>query len=105
MVLDLAKCIVFLVILSNGAEKWFRSLTPRLVTNWQQLSTLFLRQFQVTKQFVISLAHLGNVKQQERESLKSFLNCFTKELSRVRWVPNAGALAHLTNGVLPETAF
>ena len=36
-----AKCRVFAVILSNGAKKWFRSMTPTSVTNWQQLSTSF----------------------------------------------------------------
>ena len=63
----------------------------------------FLRQFQATKQFVVPLAYLGNVKQKKGESLKSFLNRFTMELSKVRWAPNAGVLAHLTNGVLPKT--
>ena len=75
------------------------------ITSWQQLSTSFLRQFQVTKQFAMPLAHLGNVKQHEGESLKSFLNCFATKLSRVRWAPDAEVLAHLTNGVLLETAF
>ena len=62
MVLDNAKCRVFTITLSNGAKKWFRSITPDLVTSWQQLSTNFLRQFQETKQFVAPLAHLDNVK-------------------------------------------
>ena len=55
-------CKVFTVTLSNRAKKWLRSMTPGPVTNWQQLSTLFLRQFQATKQFAMPLAHLGNVK-------------------------------------------
>ena len=53
----------------------------------------------------MSLAHLRNVKQNEGENLKSFLNHFITELSRVRWAPDAGVLAHLTNGVLPKTPF
>ena len=84
MVSNLAKCRVFVVTLSNRAKKWFRSMTLGLVTSLQQLSTSFLRQFQETKQFVVSLARLGNVKQKKGESLKSFLNRFTTELSRVR---------------------
>ena len=105
MVSDLAKCMVFTITRSNGAKKWFRSLTLGSVTSWQQLSTSFLRQFQATKQFAVQLAHLGNVKQNEGESLKSFLNHFTTELSRVRWALDAGVLVHLTNGVLLETPF
>ena len=62
MVSDLAKCRVFVVTLSNGAKKWFRSMTLGSVTSWQQLSTLFLRKFQATKQFVVPLPYLGHVK-------------------------------------------
>lgn len=37
--------------------------------------------------------------------MKSSLNYFTIELSRVRWALDLGVLAHLTNGVLLETTF
>ena len=94
MVPDLAKCRVFVVTLSNGAKKWFRSMLSGSVTSWQQLSTLFMRLFQATKQFVVPLAHLGNVKQKKGESLKSFLNHFITKLSRVRWAPDVRVLAH-----------
>ena len=53
----------------------------------------------------MSLAYLGNVKQKKGESLKSYLNYFTMELSMVRWALDAGVLANLTNGVLLETPF
>ena len=59
----------------------------------------------MTKQFAVLLAHLGNVKQKKGESLKSYLNHFTMELSRVRSALDAGVLSHLINGVLPETPF
>ena len=35
MVSDKAKYKVFAITLSNGAKKWFRSLTPGSVTSWQ----------------------------------------------------------------------
>ena len=38
-----AKCRVFVVTLINGAKKWFRSMTLGSMTNWQQLTTTFLR--------------------------------------------------------------
>ena len=37
--------------------------------------------------------------------MKSYLNRFTTELSRVRRAPDAGGLAYLINGVLPESPF
>ena len=105
MVSNLANWRVFIVTLSNDAKKWLRSLTSSSISTWQQLSTSFLRQFQVTKQFAVPLTHLGNVEQQEGESLKSYLNQFVTELSSVRWALDARVLAHLTNKVLLETLF
>ena len=51
------------------------------------------------------MAHLGNVKQKKGEALKSYINCFNEMSNFVTWLSNAGVLAHLTNGVLPETLF
>ena len=34
MVSDLAKCRVVVVTLTNGANKWFRSMTPGSITSW-----------------------------------------------------------------------
>ena len=62
LVSKLEKCIVFAVTLTGGAKKWFRSILVRLITNWQQLSTLFLQYFQATRKRSIPSTHLGNVK-------------------------------------------
>ena len=89
--------------LSNGAKKWLKSLSLGSIATWSQLCIAFLRKYQVKKKFAVLLAYLGNVKQQENKSLKSFLNRFTTKLSRVRWALDARVLAHLTNGVPPDT--
>ena len=77
----------------------------RSITSWHQLSTSFLRQFQATKKSAIPLVHLRNIKQKKGESLKSYINHCTEKSSCVTWSPNEGVLAHLRNGVLPETPF
>ena len=84
LISDMAKCRVFAVTLASRAKKWLKSITPRLIVSLQQLSTSFLQQFQATKQFIIPLAHLGNVKQRKSESLKSYLNRFTVKSAHVR---------------------
>ena len=43
IVSDHDKCRVFNTTLRNGVKKWFKSLIPSSVTNWQQLSIAFLR--------------------------------------------------------------
>ena len=76
LVLELAKCRVFAVTLTGGAKKWFRSIPIRLVTSWQQLSSSLFQHFQATRKTTIPLAHLGNVKQKNRETLKLYINRF-----------------------------
>ena len=96
---------MFAITLMGGAKKWFRSIPTWSVTNWQQLSTLFLQHFQVTRKIAIPLAYFGNVKQKKGETLKSYINHFNDMSDFVTWSPDAGILAHLTNGVLPKTPF
>ena len=48
---------------------------------------------------------MGNVKQKKSESLKSYSNRFNEMSKFVTWSPDARVLAHLTNGMLPETPF
>ena len=58
----MANCRVFSITLTCGAKKWLRAVPAGSISGWQQLSTLFLQHFQATRRFVVSLAHLGNVK-------------------------------------------
>ena len=105
LVSNLAKCRVFDVTLTRGAKKWFRSIPAGSITSWQQLSTSFLRHFQATRKIAIPLVHLGNLKQKQGETLKSYINYFNDMSNFVTWSPDARILAHLTNGVLLEISF
>ena len=82
-----------------------RTVLTGSISSWQQLSTLFLQHFQVTRRFAIPLALLENVKQKKGEALKLYINCFNKMSNFVTWSPDARVLAHFTNRVLPETPF
>ena len=57
----------------------------------------------MTKRSAIPLAHLENVKQKKGETLKSYINHFNEMRNFVTWSPDTKVLAHLINGVLPET--
>ena len=94
-----------MVTLTGGANKWFRSIPVGLVTTWQQRNTSFLQHFQATRKITIPLAHLNNVKQKKGENLKSYINRFYEMSNFVTWSSDARILAHLKNGVLPETSF
>ena len=105
LVSEMAKCRVFVVTLTCGAKKWFRVISTGSISSWQQLSTSFLQYFQATKRSDVPLAHSGNVKQKKGESLKSYINHVNEVLNFLTWSPDTGVLAHLTNGVFPETPF
>ena len=105
LVSELAKYRVFSIILTTGAKKWFRSISARTISSWQQLSTSFLQHFQTTRKSIVPLAHLGNVKQKKGKNLKSYINYFNKMSNFMAWSPDAGVLTDLTNGVLLETLF
>ena len=105
LVSELAKCRVFVITLIGGAKKWFRSIPAGSISSWKQLSASFLQYFQATRKTAIPLTHLGNVKQNKGETLKSYINRLNKMLNFVTWPPDAGILAHLTNRVLPEIPF
>ena len=45
LVFELTRCRVFAVILTAGAEKWFKAIPARIISSWQQLSTSFLQHF------------------------------------------------------------
>ena len=105
LVSKLAKYRVFVVTLTGGTKKWFRSILARSVTSWQQLSTSFLPHFQSTRKTAIPLAYLGNIKQKKGETLKSCINHFNNMSNFMTWSSDARILVHLTNGVFPETSF
>ena len=105
LVSEMAKCRVFAVTLIGGAKKWLRVIPARSISSWQQLSTSFLQHFKVTKRFVVSLAHSGNVRQKKGKTLKSYINYFNAMSNFVTLSLDAVVLAHLTNGVHPETSF
>ena len=95
---ELAKGRVFVVTLTGGAKKWFKSIPTGSVTSLKQLSTLFLQHFQATRKTTILLAHLYNVKQKKGGTLKSYINCFNEMSNFMTCSPDAGILAHLING-------
>ena len=76
-----------------------------MISSWQQLSTSFVQHFQATRKGDVLLAHVGNMNQKKSETPKSYINRFNEMSNFMTWSPDARVLAHLTNGVPPETPF
>ena len=68
---DLAKDKVFTMMLNNRAKNGSSCWNQIPITNWLQLSTKFLRQFQATKQFSVPLGtwEMWNSENERHSSL------------------------------------
>lgn len=72
-------CRAFPLTLKGATQAQFTSLAPNLVHHFDYLSQLFLLQFLASSQRRRPTTYLLIVKQQENESLKSYLFKFNKE--------------------------
>jgi len=76
---DEVACQAFPLTLSRSAQDWFRKLTPRFISNFEDLGRVFLSPFMegiVQKKPVGSLM---TIQQGPTESLKSYLMQFNQK--------------------------
>ncbi|XP_030948931.1 uncharacterized protein LOC115972829 [Quercus lobata] len=75
-------CRFFPTTLKGAAREWFTKLPMSSIDNFEQLSSSFLRHF-VGGQHPKSLVdHLLTIKQREKETLRSYVTCFTRGIWR-----------------------
>ena len=76
-------CHSFPTTLKAAAKEWFTKMPNSSIDNFEQLSNAFLRHF-IGGQRPKRLAdYLLIVKQGEKETLKSYVKCFTRETLEV----------------------
>ena len=76
-------CHSFPTTLKGTAREWFTKLPTSSVDNFEQLSNTFLRHFiggQCPKR---PADHLLTIRQGEKETLRSYMKCFTQETLEV----------------------
>ncbi|XP_023905141.2 uncharacterized protein LOC112016915 [Quercus suber] len=76
-------CRSFPTTFKGAAREWFTKLPTSSIDNFEQLSNAFLRHFirgQCSKR---PANHLLTIKQEEKETLKSYVKCFTRETLEV----------------------
>ena len=76
-------CRSFPTTLKGAAKEWFIKLPMSLVDNFKQLSNAFLRHFIRGQRPKRPADHLLTIRQGEKETLRSYVKCFTRETLEV----------------------
>ncbi|XP_074336267.1 uncharacterized protein LOC141673422 [Apium graveolens] len=80
---DTIKCRAFPQNLPGIAQRWYRHLSLNYMGSFKELSQAFIKQFISGRVHEKSSTSLIGIVQPAKESLKDYLNRFTKEASKV----------------------
>ncbi|KAK4394196.1 hypothetical protein Sango_1890400 [Sesamum angolense] len=70
---DSIKCRVFITTFTRAVQQWFNQLPPAAIGSFQELRSLFLRQFSSSRKQRKTELSLFSIRQKEGESLKKYL--------------------------------
>ncbi|XP_024006453.1 uncharacterized protein LOC112082964 [Eutrema salsugineum] len=101
---DAGFCQLFVENLSGAALVWFSMLKANSIDSYQALSTAFLKRYMMYVQGAVSSADLFQIKQGDKESLRSFIGRFNAIISRIT-VTDEASLSALRNALRIDTKF
>ena len=76
-------CRSFPTTLKGAAREWFTKLPTSLVDSFEQSSNAFLRHFIGGQRPKRPADHLITIRQGKKETLRSYVKCFTRETLKV----------------------
>ncbi|XP_068475223.1 uncharacterized protein [Phaseolus vulgaris] len=94
-------CKVFPTSLREGPLGWFSDLPPNSITSFDALELKFTTQYATSRPHRTSSMSLLNVKQERGESLRTFMNRFSKVCMSIRNLNPEIAMHHLVSAILP----
>jgi len=94
-------CKVFPTSLWEGPLGWFTELPSNSVTSFKVLETKFTMQYVTSRPHRTSSMSLLNVKQEKRDSLRTFMDKFSKVYMGIRNLNPKIAMHHLISTILP----
>ncbi|KAL8148167.1 hypothetical protein AgCh_005499 [Apium graveolens] len=95
---DAIKCRAFPQTLSGMAQRWYSRLPPNSIGSFRELSQAFIKQFISGRVHEKSSAPLMSIVQVAKESLREYLNRFTKEALKVSDLDDKVAMIALQQG-------
>ena len=89
----------FHVALSGPARTWLMNLALGTIYTWEELCAWFVANFASAYQQHGVEAHLHAVRQEPRETLRTFISCFTKVQGTIPRISNASIITAFRQGV------
>ncbi|KAL8103834.1 hypothetical protein AgCh_028144 [Apium graveolens] len=99
---DTIKCRAFPQTLSGMAQRWYSRLPTNSIGFFRELSQDFIKQFIIGRVHEKSSASLMSIVQGAKESLRDYLNRFTKEALQVPDLDDKVAMIALQQGTRDE---
>ena len=96
-VADEIMCMAFLTTLNGPTRIWFSRLTPNSISTFKELSALFASHFIGEYRYKKSTAYLMSIRQQEAETLGSYIARFNMEALSIDEADNKILVAAFTN--------
>ena len=96
-VVDKIMCKAFPTLLKGPAKIWFSRLTLNSIGTFNELSIQFALHFIGGHKYKKSIACLMNIKQQEDETVRSYITHFNKEALSIDEADNKILVAAFTN--------
>jgi len=92
---DVIMCRVFLTTLKRVALSWFTRLPPLCIDCFDTLVEKFGAQFARSQPHHLTSIALVNIRQERRESLRAFMECFGKMALSIRNLSPEDTMHHL----------
>ncbi|XP_019188934.1 PREDICTED: uncharacterized protein LOC109183296 [Ipomoea nil] len=89
---DPIMCRAFLPTLKGSAQRWLVAQPPGSIHNFEELADRFMSHYAANIKQQKDLTHLGDVHQEEGESLKTYLARWQKEIQSIEEVKDQTAL-------------
>ncbi|XP_020871384.1 uncharacterized protein LOC110225756 [Arabidopsis lyrata subsp. lyrata] len=102
---DAGYCKLFSENLCGQALMWFTQLEPGSISNFDDLSAVFLKQYSILMDRSVSDADLWNLSQGSNESLRVFITKFKGVLSKLPRISQQSALSALRKGLRQDSRF
>ncbi|KAK3007393.1 hypothetical protein RJ639_016094 [Escallonia herrerae] len=102
---DVVMCRAFLTTLRKAAHAWFKSLQPRSIYSFGQLSDLFQKHFISSRSRRKNSASLLNIVQEKNESLACFLGRFNAATLEIDNLDESVKYTAFLRGLRPTSKF
>ena len=98
-VADEIMCRAFPTTLKGPTRVWFSRMMPKSISTFKELSAQFVSYFIRGNKYKKSTACLMSIKQQEDETLRSYITRFNKEALSIDEADDKILVAAFTNGL------